>query len=100
MEDGFNHMPETSSAELRGSASDVLSEVQAHYTRAIQALNELIHRIQDGELGSQREMALTVTDARRAMQTFFDERKKIEDQLRRDSGVVHGHAIDFEVGTI
>ena len=88
-------MPSTSPAESEGSAFDVLSEVQAHYTRAIQALNDLIDRIEVGELGSQRETALTVTDARRAMQTFFDERKKIEDQLRRDTGVVHGYAIDF-----
>ena len=96
MGDGLYNMASSTTAESDASAGKVLVEVQAHYTRAIQALNELIDRIQNGELAPNREMSMTVTDARRAMQTFFDERKKIEDQLRRDTGVVHGHAIDFE----
>jgi hypothetical protein len=30
------------------------------------------------------------------MQTFFDERKKVEEQFRRDPGVVHAVALDFD----
>lgn len=89
-------MATTSSAATEESSTELLEEVKAHYGRAIQALNQLIDRIEEGQLGSERETARTITEARRAMQTIFDERKKIEDQLRRDAGVVHGHAIDFD----
>lgn len=93
-------MRNTSSAESEGPATDVLKEVQAHYTRAIQALNELIDQISQGELGNPREATVTISDARRAMQTFFDERKKVEEQLRRNTGVVHGNAIDFDAARV
>ncbi|MBM9595216.1 hypothetical protein [Roseitranquillus sediminis] len=78
-----------------GSASDILRQTEAHYERAIQALGALIQRIESGDLGARTEVQQTATDVRKAMQTFFDERKKIEDQLRRDTGVVHAVALDF-----
>ena len=78
-----------------GSASEILKQTEAHYERAIQALGALIVRIESGEMGGKTEVQQTAQDVRKAMQTFFDERKKIEDQLRRDAGVVHSVALDF-----
>ena len=79
-----------------GSASDILKETQAHFSRAIYALNALLERIEGGEIGARNEAVQTAQDVRKAMQTFFDERKKIEDQLRKNAGVVHDFALDFE----
>jgi predicted nucleic acid-binding Zn-ribbon protein len=85
--------PET---EDLGSASDILKQTEAHYTRAISALDELVRRIEQGDIVANREAQETATDLRKAMQTFFDERKKVEEQFRRDPGVVHAVALDFD----
>lgn len=78
------------------SSSNVLKEAEAHFDRAITALGELLTRLESGDIKSKADTAATITDARRAMQTLFDERKKVEEQRRRSAGVVHYYALDFD----
>jgi hypothetical protein len=85
--------PET---EAPGSASDILKQTEAHYARAIAALDELVRRVEQGDIIPKTDAQQTATDLRKAMQTFFDERKRVEEQFRRDSGVVHAVALDFD----
>ena len=78
------------------SAAKVLKEAEAHFDRAITALGELLNRLEAGEIKTKTETSATITDARRAMQTLFDERKKVEEQRRKSAGVVHDYALDFD----
>ena len=87
-------LPEGENSEE--SSSKVLKEAEAHFDRAIAALGELLTRLEAGEIKSKTDTATTITDARRAMQTLFDERKKVEEQRRRSAGVVHDYALDFD----
>jgi hypothetical protein len=82
--------------EITGSASDILKQTEAHYARAIAALDELVRRVERGDIIPKTDAQQTATDLRKAMQTFFDERKKVEEQFRRDTGVVHAVALDFD----
>lgn len=83
-----------------GSSSKVLKEAEAHFDRAIAALGDLLTRLEAGEVKSKTDTATTITDARRAMQTLFDERKKVEEQLRRNAGVAHEYALDFDAARL
>lgn len=86
-------IPET---ENLGSASDILKQTEAHYARAIAALDELVKRVERGDIVPKKDAQEAATDLRKAMQTFFDERKRVEEQFRRDSGIVHAVALDFD----
>ena len=89
-------MQPTPSIDNEGSVSDILRETEAHYTRAIRALGELVQRVESGELVGKNEAQQTASDLRKAMQTYFDERKKVEEQHRRNTGIVHAFALDFD----
>ena len=89
-------MQQNPEIETAGSSSDILKQTEAHYARAIAALDNLVRRVEQGDIIAKTDAQQTATDLRKAMQTFFDERKKVEEQFRRDTGVVHAVALDFD----
>ena len=73
----------------------VLEEVQEHFNRARQVFEEVIQRIKAGELVTASESDKAVSELNRAKQTLYNERAKIEEQLRRDAGVHNAYALDL-----
>jgi len=78
-----------------GSSSEFLTEAREHYLRAARVFEALILKIEAGDGVSPGDSEKAARELSRAKQTFFDERKKIEDQLCREAGVHRDYAIDF-----
>lgn len=80
------------------TSADLLQEAEAHYHDAVQAFETLklyLKHPEEGEIAPS-EISRVASDYRRATQTLFDERKKIEDQRKSDAGIVREYAIDFD----
>jgi hypothetical protein len=79
-----------------GMADDILSVAEAHFESALKALNSLTDEVEDGARPAPSDVQKTARDFRAAVQTLFDERKRIESQRKRDAGIVHDYALDLD----
>lgn len=79
-----------------GSPAKLLAEAEAHYEDALEAVRALKRRLSEGAEPSAAEISRIATDYRRATQTLFDERKRLDDQRKREAGVVHDYALDLD----
>lgn len=77
------------------SPEQVLEDAQRQFDRTRDALEGLIQKIQAGKVVPAAESTSAVREMGRAKQTLFDERKKIEEQLRRDAGIHNAYALDL-----
>ncbi len=73
-----------------------LTIAEKHFWRALQALEEhLQEKEADAEISGQ-QVAKATADIRKAMQTIFDERVKVDQFRTKISGVAGGSALDLE----
>lgn len=80
----------------KGNATDLLEVALAHYEDALESLNivRLYLKEGGGDLPAS-EITRAASDFRKATQTLFDERKRLEDQCRREAGIVHDVGLDL-----
>lgn len=77
------------------AATETLVIAQNHFEDALQALEIVKQYLKDGDHLSGTEIKSVAADLRRATQSLLDERKRIDDQLRKEAGIVHAFGIDF-----
>ena len=80
-----------------GSAGNTLDVALAHYDDVLQAIDIVKLYLKERTDIAPSEIQKTATEFRRATQTLFDERKKLEDQKRKDAGIVLDFGFDFDV---
>lgn len=79
-----------------GSSGGILSEAQKTYNRASAALNRLVEELEDGETGRADESGKLLDHLRKALNNAIAERERLENERRKDAGIVHDYAIDFD----
>lgn len=79
-----------------GIAQARLRELESHYDRAVEIMETRINRISEGEDITKTEADRLIYDTHRAIQSYLDARKKIEDELKKEAGIAREHTIDFK----
>ncbi|WP_235008554.1 hypothetical protein [Candidatus Halocynthiibacter alkanivorans] len=74
----------------------LLEATRQHLDRAIRAFQHITAQVEAGHLVPSAEARKVIADLQNATQTAFDERKRLEEQLRKQAGVVHDYALDFD----
>jgi hypothetical protein len=92
----FYHMALIRPFRDEGTATELLKVANEHYEDALEALQIVKLYLKEGTELSSAEIARTAADFRKATQTLFDERKRLEDQRRKEAGVVHDFGLDFD----
>lgn len=82
-------------ADKVGSAT-LLGEAEQHYAGALEDMMVMRRYFRDRTDISEAEIKRVSGNYIRATQTLFDERKKVEELSRRNAGIHHDHAIDFD----
>ena len=77
-------------------AAALLGEAQAHYDGALEDLMAARRYYKDRDPLPDAETKRVIEGYRRAMQTLFDERKRLAELRRKECGIVADHAIDFD----
>ncbi|WP_226781005.1 hypothetical protein [Oceaniglobus trochenteri] len=80
----------------RESSQLLLREAEEHYAGALEELIAMRLYFRDRTEISEAEIKRVTGNYTRATQTLFDERKKVEELERRNRGIVHDYAIDFD----
>ena len=78
-----------------GNADRDLTAAEAHLSETLASLEDLKRSLKEGDLVQPEGIRRAVSDYSRAVQTIFDERKRLEDKRKRAAGVVHEFALDF-----
>lgn len=79
-----------------GTAADMLEVATSHYNDALEALEIVKLYLKEGDTISSAEIQRAAADFRKATQTLFDERKRLEDQRRKEAGVAGDFGLDFD----
>lgn len=83
-------------SEDEGTAAESLEMAERHFQDALEALDIAKRHLQDGADPRAAEIARAASDLRKATQTLFDERKKVEQQRRRDARIDADFGFDFD----
>lgn len=75
---------------------DILAAANEHLERLIRTVRALTNQLEAGEFKDLAETTKTVRDAGAALQIAFRERENVEKLRRRDAGIVHDFAVDFD----
>ncbi|MGB0960488.1 MAG: hypothetical protein ACPGVK_09585 [Halocynthiibacter sp.] len=78
------------------SSSHALDIAEAHFMRCLEAVNQTIFAADDGDPTAAKKAAEAARDLKRATQTIFDERQKVEAIRKKEAGIANGYAIDFD----
>jgi hypothetical protein len=92
----FHHMALITPFRNEGTAAELLKVANDHYEDALEALQIVKLYLKEGTDLSPAEIARAAADLRKATQTLFDERKRLEDQRRKEAGVVHDFGLDLD----
>ncbi|RVV98994.1 hypothetical protein EKE94_08940 [Mesobaculum littorinae] len=79
-----------------GGATALLRAAEAHYREALEDLLAMKMYLKDRDDLPETEIRRVGQAYGRATQTLFDERKKLEEQLKRERGIAGDHALDFD----
>jgi len=79
-----------------GSSDQQLTEAQRRFRRATRALDKLVDELDDGELGHAGEAGAILKELKNSLQLAMAERERLESARRKDAGIVHDYAIDFD----
>ncbi|MCT8160113.1 hypothetical protein [Pseudoruegeria sp. SHC-113] len=75
---------------------DILAAANEHLERLIRTVRALTNQLEAGEFKDLAETTKTVRDAGAALQIAFRERENVEKLRRKDAGIVHDFAVDFD----
>jgi hypothetical protein len=93
----FYHMALIRPFRDEGTATELLKVANTHFEDALEAMQIVKLYLKEGTDLSPAEIARAAADFRKATQTLFDERKRLEEQRRKEAGVVHDFGLDFDV---
>jgi hypothetical protein len=93
----FYHMALIRPFRDEGTATELLKVANTHFEDALEAMQIVKLYLKEGTDLSSAEIARAAADFRKATQTLFDERKRLEEQRRKEAGVVHDFGLDFDV---
>lgn len=93
----FNHMALITPFRDEGTAAGMLEVAKAHYEDALEAMQIVKLYLKEGTDLPAVEIARAAADFRKATQTLFDERKRLEEQRRKEAGVVLDFGLDFDM---
>ena len=79
-----------------GKAEENLNEAAEQLQAIIDDLRAIRRQTSEGRVPGDTETQKTVSATNRAVQSYIDARNKLDDQRRKDAGLVHDYAIDFE----
>ncbi|EKE43657.1 hypothetical protein OCGS_2389 [Oceaniovalibus guishaninsula JLT2003] len=74
----------------------LLEMAEIHYRDVLGEMEILIQCVRDRDDLPETETKRVLTAYRRAVQTLYDERKRVEDLRRKQRGIVGDYAIDFD----
>ncbi|WP_422073667.1 hypothetical protein [Tranquillimonas rosea] len=77
-------------------ARSLLVEAEAHYREALEDFLAVKLYLKDRDDLAEAEIKQKAAEYRRATQTLFDERKRLEDHLKRLEGIAREYALDFD----
>lgn len=78
-----------------GTVADLLLAATEQYADAIETLRILKAQLKGGGQVAPIEISRAAADLRKATQTLFDERKRLEDKRRKEAGIVNDFGLDF-----
>ncbi|MEE9389334.1 MAG: hypothetical protein V3U96_12075 [Paracoccaceae bacterium] len=79
-----------------GTARDILEAAAEQFQRAIKAFQNITNRIEAGEENPSPETEKLVRQFGALTTVLFKEKQRIEDSIRKDAGIIHDYAIDFD----
>lgn len=79
-----------------GQAAAFLADAEAEYREALEEFRAMRREIGSGQRLPETELRKAASGLRAAIQTVLAERKRIEELRRKELGIVHGYAIDFD----
>ena len=79
-----------------GPTPRMLEIANQHYEDALEALEIVKLYLKEGTAISGAEISRTASDLRKATQTLFDERKRLDDQRRKEAGLAGEFGLDFD----
>ncbi|SLN21630.1 hypothetical protein PSA7680_00808 [Pseudoruegeria aquimaris] len=80
----------------RSAQDEILAAANEHLERLIRTVRLLTNQLEAGEFKDLAETTKVVRDAGAALQIAFRERENVEKLRRKDAGIVHDYAIDFD----
>jgi len=91
----FNHMALIRPFRDEGTTAELLETAEKHYKDALNALEIVKLYLKERSELSPSEINRTASDFRKATQTLFDERKRLEELRRKEAGIAHDFGLDF-----
>ncbi|KKL19103.1 hypothetical protein LCGC14_2468840 [marine sediment metagenome] len=89
-------MTMTRLADEESRAELILEEAQEQYRDVLEDLRALRLCLREQSELSEAEVKRVLTEHRRITLTVFEERKRLEDLRKRQKGIVHDYALDFD----
>lgn len=83
-------------SEQEGSLSDAVEQAEQLFEHARQDLFDLIAEIKAGKTDRLKQLHPILSELRRGSWTVYDERKRAHENRKRDAGIVHDYALDFD----
>ena len=77
-------------------AAEGLAEAQAMFNSARRQLFGIIQDVEEGNGSQVKRLQPLLAELRRATWTIHEERKKADEERKRELGIVHGYALDFD----
>ena len=92
----FYHMALITPFRDEGTATELLEVANTHFEDALQSMQIVRLYLKEGTDLAPAEIARAAADFRKATQTLFDERKRVEEQRRKEAGVVLDFGLDLD----
>lgn len=79
-----------------GTEDDLLEVANNHYEEVLKALDRFAKDLKEGKDVKAGDLVRTASDLRKATQTLFDERKRIAEQKKKETGVADDFGLDLD----
>lgn len=77
-------------------AADILAVAHRRYETAITEIDKALAAIKAGQFEETSQLSKLLGDLNKASNAAFDERARVETRQRREAGIVHEYALDFD----
>jgi hypothetical protein len=77
-------------------AAEILAVAQRRYETAITEIDRALAAIKAGQFEDTSQLTKLLSELNKASNTAFEERAKVETRQRREAGIVHEYALDFD----
>ncbi|MEP3298487.1 MAG: hypothetical protein ABJO27_18785 [Pseudoruegeria sp.] len=80
----------------KGSQDDILQAAYDHLERLILTIRTMTHQLEAGDFKDLTETNKVLREAGTALQSAFRERENVDKLRRKNAGIVHDYAVDFD----